>query len=391
MISEINELAIGIDLGPESSQLTFYNRQNSGPRTVSVVPGEDNYQIATPKNLFSLVEENLEEGIVLLSDFLHQCLGLLATAGKPDNVVAVVTMKKMTGRWADAIKRAFSMIGVPAGNVYLQDHRESFYWFMLNQRKELWTYQVALFTCEKGKVTAWELSVDRKTRPIIVSIDEKGMLYLDEKARNGMEEYAWNVSRDQKFLELAQKMFGKRSFSSVYLAGDEFDKSWLTESLTFLCNRRKVFMGQNLYTMGACYGAMEYAHMTKLGEYLYAGPDMIDQNIGMEMLIRGHKEFYPMISAGVNWYMARHTCEFILDDIDEIVLYSRNMNGEQLSHTVKLENLPKRPNRATRLHMELKFISKRKCRLEITDMGLGGLYPATGKKWEAVIAFDRKE
>lgn len=41
MISEINELALGIDLGPVNSQLTFYNRQNSGPRTVSVVPGEE--------------------------------------------------------------------------------------------------------------------------------------------------------------------------------------------------------------------------------------------------------------------------------------------------------------------------------------------------------------
>ena len=39
MISEINELALGIDLGPVNSQLTFYNRQNSGPRTVSVVRG----------------------------------------------------------------------------------------------------------------------------------------------------------------------------------------------------------------------------------------------------------------------------------------------------------------------------------------------------------------
>ena len=32
MISEINELALGIDLGPVNSQLAA-NRQNSGPRT----------------------------------------------------------------------------------------------------------------------------------------------------------------------------------------------------------------------------------------------------------------------------------------------------------------------------------------------------------------------
>ena len=103
-------------------------------------------------------------------------------------------------------------------------------------------------------------------------------------------------------------MFGKRTFSSVYLVGEEFDKSWMGNSLAFLCNRRKVFMGQNLYTKGACYAAMEYARMNRVGDYLYAGPDMIEQNMGMEMIIRGHQEFYPMISAGVNWYMARAEC-----------------------------------------------------------------------------------
>ena len=91
MISEINELALGIDLGPVNSQLTFYNRQNSGPRTVSVVPGEENYQIATPAELFSLMEQRLEEGVALLADFFAQCLELLATAGKPDSIMAVVT------------------------------------------------------------------------------------------------------------------------------------------------------------------------------------------------------------------------------------------------------------------------------------------------------------
>ena len=75
MISEINELALGIDLGPVNSQLTFYNRQNSGPRTVSVVPGEENYQIATPAELFSLMEQRLEEGVALLANFFRSVPG----------------------------------------------------------------------------------------------------------------------------------------------------------------------------------------------------------------------------------------------------------------------------------------------------------------------------
>ena len=89
MISEINELALGIDLGPVNSQLTFYNRQNSGPRTVSVVPGEENYQIATPAELFSLMEQRLEEGVALLADFYYNhpsaklgVVGITGTKGK---------------------------------------------------------------------------------------------------------------------------------------------------------------------------------------------------------------------------------------------------------------------------------------------------------------------
>ena len=51
MISEMNELAIGFDLTPKGSQLTFYNRQNSGPMTVSLVPGEERYLLNTPEEL----------------------------------------------------------------------------------------------------------------------------------------------------------------------------------------------------------------------------------------------------------------------------------------------------------------------------------------------------
>ena len=36
-----------------------------------------------------------------------------------------------------------------------------------------------------------------------------------------------------------------------------------------------------------------------------------------------------MISAGVNWYMARAECEFVLDDTSEVILYSKSMAGEE--------------------------------------------------------------
>ena len=170
MISEINELALGIDLGPVNSQLTFYNRQNSGPRTVSVVPGEENYQIATPAELFSLMEQRLEEGVALLADFFAQCLELLATAGKPDSILAVVTMRKMNGTWADGIRAAFERVGVPKDHVFLQDYRESFYWYMLNQRERIsgptrWPFSPVKMEKSRLLVSPWTGKPGRPSSP----------------------------------------------------------------------------------------------------------------------------------------------------------------------------------------------------------------------------------
>ena len=43
MINELNELAVGVDLGKEFSQITFYSRKNSEPMTVSQTAGEEDY------------------------------------------------------------------------------------------------------------------------------------------------------------------------------------------------------------------------------------------------------------------------------------------------------------------------------------------------------------
>ena len=35
--------------------------------------------------------------------------------------------------------------------------------------------------------------------------------------------------------------------------------------------------------------------------------------------------------------------------------------------------------------MKIEFTSKDRCRVILEDLGLGNLYPSSGKRWEAVI------
>ena len=62
---------------------------------------------------------------------------------------------------------------------------------------------------------------------------------------------------------------------------------------------------------------------------LYLSDDMIQHNLGMWMEIRGQEGYYPLVNAGINWYMARHTCEFLLGDEKEVVIYSRTVREKK--------------------------------------------------------------
>lgn len=385
MTMDYNEVIIGFDLGYDSSVLTFYHQNNTEPMTVSSVPGEEKYQIPTPRDLFPLIEQKAELGAALLSNFFKMCLEKLSAVGPKAGISVMVTMEAMRPVWVQAIRQALEMLGVPKERIYLQDHQESFFYYALSQKKELWRYKVALFEYKRDGITGYELSINHKTSPAMVTVKNRGRLCLDEKTRGSRKAEHWKRMKDVRFLEQAKKMIGTDAYSTVYLVGEEFDQSWEHESVKFLCSRRKVFQGRNLYSKGACYGAMVLAGMQTLDHYVYAGPDMIEHNVSMDMIRKGTKCRVEMVNAGINYYMAYYECEFILDDTDELVLLTRSIHGEEMTHTVKLKDLPKRPNRATRIHMELTFQAKDKCRVLLNDLGLGELYKSSGKKWEAVI------
>ena len=170
--------------------------------------------------------------------------------------------------------------------------------------------------------------------------------------------------------------------------GDYFNKSWAERSIQYLCYKRHAFQGKNLYSKGACYAAMERAGLIVVRDMLFGGRDMIERNLGMEMRVRGKDTFYPLVSAGINWYEAHHVCEFTMNDEREIRIISQPMAaGESIVHMMRLPGLPSRPNRATRLRLDVYFSSPTKFHIEVEDMGFGGLYKPSGLVWERTVTF----
>ena len=424
MIREQHRTIVGFDLGREYSQITFYSRSKDEPMTVSTVAGNEKYLI--PTCLFRMkgeqewyfgadavkLQEERADGyffndLVRLMDlqqpveldqesiptaeligiFIKECLGLLSGTGTLEQMTIAVTMQEMREPYISTLKKALTGIGISKNNIFFQDHMESFFYFMINQKKTLWTYHVGLFEYEKDTIVAYDFYTDYQTKPAIVHIEKKEFLTLDERLRRRVGESHWGEEKARRFQDMIENLFKNASYSSVYLVGDEFLEEWAQPCIKFICSKRRHgFAGKNLYTKGACYGALQRIGEKKNDGFLYDSPDMVHFNIGMNMVIRGKESYYPIITAGANWYEAYHECDFIFDQTNEVTLMIKEMRtGEIRQETIMTDPIKNRPDRTVRIRMTVSFLDQHTCQVRLEDRGFGGLYRSSGKVWEKLI------
>ena len=193
-----------------------------------------------------------------------------------------------------------------------------------------------------------------------------------------------------EFYQFITRVMGSDVYSSIFITGQGFSQEWAVKSVPLLCKqKRKVFFGTNLFAKGACYTAKEKLEDRKLKGYLYAGDALVKMNIGMEMLVMGSRAYHPLISAGSNWYESSASCELILDRREDLVLSISSMEtGEKKKVCMSLPGLPQRPNRTTRLLLELRYQSPKECRITVRDLGFGDMFPAQKKVWTETIKWE---
>lgn len=189
-------------------------------------------------------------------------------------------------------------------------------------------------------------------------------------------------SRDENFLGILKDCFRGHIVSSVYLTGDGFDGDWMKQSVAFLCQGRRAFVGKNLYSKGACYAAL-CSEQQENWDYVYLGDNEMKVNVSLKVRNMGKAEFYTLISAGDNWYETQGMCEVILAGTPEIDFWlqppgSREAKVEKL----KLLDLPERPDKATRLRITAKPVSDTKVWIQIRDLGFGELFKSSDKVWD---------
>ena len=164
-------------------------------------------------------------------------------------------------------------------------------------------------------------TANRKTSPVACFVEE-----ADWK-----EVAAGRKDLDQRFLETMKAVIGDRNISCVYLIGEGFLGEWYQESLRFLCQERRVFLGNNLYSKGACYAARQRMTPGSVSEdYVFLGKDMLKANISLYVEKRGQDSCHPLLDAGTNWYDAKAEIDFLLEEENRFSLRITPLNGGEI-------------------------------------------------------------
>lgn len=410
-MNETRDLIIGIDFGKKYSQICYYDRKAEEARSVPVKVGSSLYE--TPTCICRRADQDTycigleaeyfarEKGGFLIKDLygiagsrepvavageslmpweilVRYLRGMLKFLGIMEIVkntkFLTIAMETLDAVHVENLQKACESLGFTQEQYSLLDYEESFYYYVLTQKVETWNRSVGWYSFDQNHVTFRKMVMNSGTKPVLVRLEEP----CETELREAAEE------RDEDFFKFVKDTLGTDLYSSIQMNGEGFDQEWAVKSVKLLCyQKRKVFFGSNLFASGACAAGADRLINRNLKGYRYMSRSLVLTDVGMEMRVMGAPAYYPLIEAGSNWYDCKASCELILDNVEELVFIVNTMGeGEKKRIAMPLPGLPRRPNKTTRLSLELQYVSRKECRITVKDLGFGELFPASGKVWK---------
>lgn len=410
---------LGFDLRDDYSQISYMNLSDNPsrePETFSLVEGQENYNIPTAlckqkgrnkwfcgmeaarmsadedvtyiANLLTLalseetvtVEENEYESAALLALFVKRTLKLMDSRIPMDQIAAVMfTCRTMDRKMIELLENVRKRLDLSC-DIWYEGYGSSYYNFMLMQDDSLREPASILFEYDRGrKMMVYRLIFNKLTTPCVGYRQEHE--YPEPEGKTQKE-------RDHAFYQIAEKeLSGGPHFSSAFLIGNGFSDDWMNKSLQYICRGRRTFMGSNLYSKGAAYGAyIKVRKPAAAQNYFFLDSNKLNTNIGINAVRFGQSSLHSLLDAGTNWYEVDQTEDLILEDGNDLHLILKPLTqGQAEDYLIRLDDLPMREGRTTRIRLHFTMTAPDKVHLLITDLGFGEIFPSSGLKWEQTI------
>lgn len=414
---------LGMDVCAENTQLSFFNQQTKEPESICQLNTVDTYLLPNvaffgeETKRWYIGSEALEHRFHQKGTMLEQVVEKLESTERMifqeetytyEDVLLVILKGHIMDflnryedaqierlvitvyKYSNALFRVLHMLqdelGLYEDKFFIIGHTSAYLHFIFQQPESLRNNSVGLFDYGPEGLDFYRVDIARRTTPQVVTVVHK-----DFRNRMGYYRvYDDKKELDQRFLEVVQEVLKEVYMSAVYLTGCGFTEMWANASQNALCNGRRVFVGQNIYTKGACYAAYIGSHVINPNKYIVNAEDMVHSDVGI--LSGGTSNtFIPIARGGREWYNMRGRIQVCLDDTNRVELvYKNHYNQEAMREIIEIHGLPSRPNKTTRLSLEVEMYSGSRGAVVIRDEGFGKLYPTTNKIYRKEFSLERE-
>lgn len=407
-----------IDLNNQFSQISYFNEKMKEPITLSGKIGSTRYLIPTAlrkkkglgqwffseeqmqdsivvdgllgralKNEEVLCDDEFIDARIIFSIFIRKLLSLSVAAGcNKNNSIIVFTLELVNKEIVDLLTAIGEQLDINGQQMRICTYEESFAHYVMNQDKNVYANEVLLYEYRPPFFMQYRMTQDRGIMPKILSIEKRQSFVFEE-----MDQLSVQTTQDELFYQVAANSLNGKVVSSIFLVGNGFEGDWMDKSKQKICQGRRVFLGQNLFSKGGCfYGQWEHDREEKRESVKYLYLSEMKSQYNFCVLIQSNEGIIPvpLLDAGKNWQDSKGSLSLILAESQGNVALDfvlKNLKGKTVSeYRLDLDGIANRPDKATRIKINGWMNENQDIHINVRDCGFGHSYPSTGKEWEAV-------
>lgn len=302
----------------------------------------------------------------------------------------VICLKHPDKREMDSLLRSALLAGVERKKITIISHEESFVHYMLSRERELIFNLSGLFDLSGETLSFYRLKVVRGNAKNMCIIQSDP---LKEKFRIGIinNEQGSEIG-DQILLNAAKKYMANDIYSSVILTGKGFENTaWAENFIKFICKKRRVIYEESLFAVGAALYCdrlgLEDSSARTEDDYLIFCDTRTRHRISLDVIINERKAKLILVPQGALWYDVDTYAEVLPKGQRYIDLDIEAMDRAQPKKSIRLplDGFPSRPDRCTRISVEINYEDASTINIKLKDLGFGEIFPSSGKTLEKTV------
>ncbi len=418
-------LIIGIDYTGKFCQASYYSRRHRCPESISygdetvryLIPtalcynheigdwliGQPaiDYAEKTGESLYRNFLENVFLGnscyingqeytyVQLLAVFVGKIIELMQIATSIMGVETItINLRRVTIEFKQTFEDVFRLLRLPLDKLKLQNCAESFAYYVLNEEESIWEKGTVIFDFTADGFYEKVLTVQRGGKEPLVYISERS--HSQDFSMKDMGNEVLMDQMDERLKALYEEIVAESQISSVYFTGEGFHSMWFTKTLRRVSENNRAFKGNNLYAKGACIAGL--LRVEEYNDYNIVCSGRTKYTISVETKHKGEPILLNLCKAPRDWFDSGMKMDFILDRPEFVRFYITSLlSGRRTTLDINLSQLPKRPVKATRIEIEIRYESENECAITIRDKGFGELFPSSGFEVTQHLNFEQND